>query len=218
MSRPIRVLLADDHTLVRETLAGWLHTAPGLEIVASVASGDEALTRAVAERPDVVLLDIDMPGLQAFEAAELIRQRCPATRVVFLSAFTHDRYIEQALDVGASGYLTKAEPADTVVRAIREVATGGAYFSPEVEARIVFGSDGVKLAQAAQTRSATLTPQQLRILRYLAQGLSKKEIAEVMHLSERTVNRHCDNLMARLDIHDRVGLTRFAIREGLAEP
>lgn len=217
MSARTTVLVVDDQALVRETLALWLRTAPDLEIVGCAAHADEAVSLATEWRPRVVLMDVDMPGRQAFEAARVLRARCPETRILFVSGHTQDRYIEQALAVGAAGYVAKSEPAATLLGAIRTVAASGVYFSPAVRARLVFAPDGVRLAECARTRATMLTERETEVLRYLARGLSKKEIAEVTHLSERTVNRHCANVMAKLDIHDRVALTRFAIREGLVE-
>lgn len=218
MSARIKVVLADDHALLRETLRRWMSDAADFEVVASVGDADAGLEAAIRHDPNLVLLDIDMPGRHSFEVAATIKRRCPNTRVVFLSAFCHDRYIEQALAAGASGYLTKSEPPEKVLAALRRVAGGMACFSPEVEARIVVDSDGVRLNEATVSRSATLTSREIEILRYLARGLSKKEVAQYTNLSERTVNRHCVNLMAKLDIHDRVDLARYAIREGLSEP
>ena len=218
MSGPISIVFADDHALVRETLGTWLADATDLHVAASVSNAEDAVEAAIQHQPGIVMLDVDMPGLECFEAARRIKARCPDTRIMFLSAFFHDRYIEQALAVEASGYITKTEPPESVLRGIRQVASGVAYFSPEVESRIVITSGGVKLASKARSRMSTLTPQQLRILRYLAQGLSKKEIASSLSLSEKTIARHSDNLMAKLDIHDRVELARFAIREGIVEP
>src|SRR5262249_54422370 len=136
-TRPITVLLADDHALVRESLSTWLRGANDMKVTAEVGSADEAVAVAVREKPDVVLMDIDMPGLLAFDAVRTIRSRCPGTRIIVLSGFFHDRYIEEALSAEASGYITKGESADAVVRAVRAVANGGTYFSPEVQARIV---------------------------------------------------------------------------------
>lgn len=217
MKKPITVLLADDHTLVRETLGKWLRSAGDIEVVAEVGSADEAVAEAIRHRPDVLLLDIDMPGLLCFDAARTIRARSPGTRILFLSAFFHDRYIEEALAVEASGYITKGEPPETVVRAIRTASSGGAYFSPEVQARIVIDSRGARLAPEGHTRASTLTPREIEVLRYIARGLPKREIAEIMHLSVKTIDNHSTSLMAKLDIHDRVELARFAIREGLVE-
>lgn len=216
MSAPVQVLLADDHGLIRGMLEDRLQSSGEFAVVAGVADGSQALAQAIRLRPDLVVLDIDMPGLNSFEAARGIRRHCPDARVVFLSAFHHDRYIQEAIEVEASGYITKTEPPSAVLAAIRAISRGSAYFSPEVEARLVIESDGPRLAEGCHTKVSTLTERETEILRYLAQGKSKKEIAQVMNLSERTVNSHAASLMAKLDIHDRVALARYAIREGLA--
>ncbi|MGD8453603.1 MAG: response regulator transcription factor [Phycisphaerae bacterium] len=218
MTSRISILLADDHALVRRTLRASLETYADLTVTADVGSAEEAVAHAQHKGVDVALLDVDMPGLSCFEAARLIRRRCPETRVVFLSAFCNDRYIKQALAVGASGYITKNEPPETLVQAIHDVACGAAYYSPEVRSRIVIDEQGARLEQDQRPRSATLSEREVQVLQYVARGMSKKEIAGVMHLSERTVNCHCASLMGKLDIHDRVALTRYAIREGLVEP
>lgn len=217
MSDGISVLLVDDHALVRDALGSWLRGEEGIRVVGEVGSADEAVAMAVQHHPDIVLMDIDMPGLLAFEAARLIRSRSERSRIVFLSAFTSDRYIEDALKAEAAGYISKNQPPDTVVKAIRQVAAGGVYFSPEVQRRIVIESGGARLAKEGKTRVSTLTQREMEVLRYLARGLSKKEIAATMHLSVKTVDNHSASLMGKLDIHDRVELARFAIREGLAE-
>lgn len=217
MSRPVKLLIADDHALMREMLTGRLNNEPDLQVVATVGNADDAVAEARQHKPDIVLMDIDMPGLVCFEAARTIQRQLPETRVIFVSAFFHDRYVEQALSVGAAGYVTKSEPPESVVKAIRSAATGVSYFSPEVQARIVVDTMGTRLAQQGQSRASTLTPRELEVLRYVARGLSQKEIASTMHVSAKTVHCHCANIMTKLDIHDRVELTRFAIREGLAE-
>ena len=212
MRDPLEILVADDHTLVREALSRWLEGEPGMKVVADVGTADEALAEAQRLKPDIVLLDVDMPGLVCFDAARMIRDQVPAARIVFLSAFFHDRYIEQALAVGASGYVTKSEPPEVLIKAIRAVAAGAAYYSPDVRARIVIDSAGAALAAGPRPKAATLTEREVQVLQYVARGRSKREIAEILHLSERTVNCHCASLMAKLDIHDRVELTRYAIR------
>jgi len=217
VSKKIRVLLADDHALVRGTVALWLQNNRDFDVVGAVQDAERAVEEAVRIHPDIVLLDIDMPGLNAFEAARIIRSRCPHTHLVFLSGHVQDHYIEQALSAGAAGYVTKDEPAETVARAIRTVADGGAYFSPEVQKRIVVDVTGPRLEKDRFSRFSTLSPREVEVLRYLARGMSKKEIASTMTLSVGTINNHSANLMRKLDIHDRVELTRFAIREGLTQ-
>ncbi len=219
MNGPIRIILADDHTLVRQSLARLLNETSNMSVVGDIGTADEAVDSAIRANPDVVVLDIDMPGIAAFDAARTIVARCPSAKIIFLSAFTHDRYIEAALNCGAMGYVCKTEPPEKVVKAIRSVASGQTYFSPEVQSRLVVEGDGVHLAgQEIKSRANQLTNRELEVLRYIARGLSKKEIAKTMHLSVKTVENHAASVMGRLDIHDRVALTRFAIREGLIEP
>jgi len=217
VTRPVSVILADDHTLLRDMLARHIEATAEFTVLAGVGRAEDAVALTFKHKPDIVVLDIDMPGLESFEAARRIKSACPDTRVVFLTAFVHDRYIERALSVSASGYLTKGEPPATLVDALRAVAGGAAYYSPEVADRIVFTAEGMRLAQQPHSRASALSGREVEILRYLARGMSKKQIAQTACLSERTVNRHCANLMGKLDIHDRVELTRFAIREGLAD-
>jgi two-component system response regulator NreC len=213
----ISLLLVDDHALVREMLSERLSAEPDMVVVGTAANADDAIGQAVRLRPDIVVMDVDMPGVLCFEAARVIQERCAGTRILFLSAFFHDRYVEQALAAKAAGYVIKADPPERIVAAIRSVAGGASYFSEEVQERIVVSSEGTRLAARRQSRAATLTPRELEILRYIARGLAQKEVARTMHVSVPTVRTHTANLMKKLGIHDRVELTRFAIREGLAE-
>ena len=149
-----KVLVVDDHALVRGSLCERLDREPAIRVVGSADNADETIDKAQACDPDVVLMDIDMPGLSCFEAARQITSTQPGVRIIFLSAFFHDRYIEQALEVKARGYLTKCEPPDAVVAAIREVANGGAFFSDEVRSRIVVDSRGARLAPQSRSRAS----------------------------------------------------------------
>jgi DNA-binding NarL/FixJ family response regulator len=217
LNSPISVLVADDHAMLQTMLKSRLEAEPDIRVVAVVGRADEAVASSLQFKPQVVLMDIDMPGMSSFDAARLIRRGNPDVRVVFLSAYVQDRQIEQALEAGASGYVAKSQPEESLIAAVRSVAAGEAYFSPEVQARIVVGYKGPHLAHAAVVRTSNLTPRELEILRHLAEGMSKKEIARALQISVNTVNRHASSLMSKLNIHDRVELTRFAIREGLAE-
>lgn len=213
----IRILLVDDHALVRATLATQLSNEPDFEIVGQAEDAEEGMAKAAALSPDVIVMDIDMPGLICFDAVRRIISRQPESRIVFLSAFSHDHYIDQALEVQARGYITKHEPPEVLIKAVREIAAGGAYFSEEVRRRLVVDSGGVHLSKGAKTLADKLTRREVEVLRYVARGLSKKEIARTMSLSTKTIENHSSNLMSKLDIHDRVELARYAIREGLAE-
>ena len=216
MSEPITVVLADDHALVRNMLKKHLDDEHDIHVIAVAANADEVLA-AAGMMPDVVVMDIDMPGTSCFEAARSMQRASPGTRTLFLSAFFNDAYIDQALAVEAAGYLTKTEPPETVSSAIRTAHAGGRHFSDQVTARIVVQEDGLRLRGDAHSRTAMLTDRELEVLRYVARGMSQKEIAQLIHRSEGTVHKHAKNIMAKLAIHDRVELARFAIREGLAE-
>ncbi len=218
MNKPISVLLADDHTLVREMLVERLDSEADIEVVASVSDAGEALQAAIEKQPQVLLLDIDMPGRSPFEVAAEIRKSLPSSRVIFLSAHMNDQYIEQALECEAAGYLTKDEPTARLIDAIRAVARGSTHFSSAVSERIVIDEHGAHLSRDHLTRLKLLTQRELEVLGHLAQGLPKKTIARLMGISVKTVEKHCDHVMEKLDIHDRVQLARFAIREGLSQP
>jgi DNA-binding NarL/FixJ family response regulator len=218
MSDKTRIVLADDHAILREMLAQRLDLEPDFEIVAAVPDADQALAVVRAQPVDLLVLDIDMPGLSPFSAARQVREEHPSIRVVFLSAYLRDGYLAQVLAVEAAGYLVKEDAPDAIVDGLRRAARGRIAFSPAVRARLVAHQGGVALAGAPTGRLALLTPRELEVLRYLASGLSRKELARTMEISAKTVEQHCDHLMQKLGIHDRVELARFAIREGLVEP
>ena len=218
MSSRVRIVLADDHAILRDMLAEHLAREPDLEVIAVTGSAEAALAVALAECPDLVVLDIDMPGLSPFSAARRIRDELPATLVVFLSAYLRDNYLAQALEANAAGYLVKDETPEAIVQGLRQAGRGRTAFSAAVRARMSVGRGRVALSETRGARLALLTPRELEALRYLASGASRKEIARTMEISRKTVEQHCEHLMHKLDIHDRVELARFAIREGLLEP
>lgn len=217
MSDPIRLLLVDDHAMVREMLRMRLDSELDMKVVGSADNGDDAVALAAKLRPDIVLMDIDMPGQLCFSAATQIKTHSPQTRILYLSAFSNDRYIEDALASHASGYLTKDEKPEVLIDAVRRAASGMAYFSPKVQARLVVDGSRMRLTSGSKTRATLLTQRELETIRYIARGLAKKEIANLMRVTVKTVEMHTQNAMDKLDIHDRVELARFAIREGLAE-
>ena len=216
MSKTASVLIADDHALVRDMLRLRL-LREGMEVVGAVGTAEEAERLGSSLRPVVALLDIDMPGRSMFEVARAIQTASPETRIVFLSGFVHDAYIEEALGVEASGYLTKSESPDVIVAGIRKAAGGATCFSPEVLDRIVIDEHGARLG-GGHTRFDTLTDRERELLAYVARGLQQKQIARQAGISIKTVQTHITHLMDKLSIHDRVELARFAIREGLIEP
>ncbi|MCA8961083.1 MAG: response regulator transcription factor [Planctomycetes bacterium] len=217
MTRDVRVFLVDDHALVRESVCRFLEAEPGLEVVGTASDAKEAVQVLGSRDADVVLMDIDMPGLDCFDAADRIRRQHPGIALIFLSAYIHDHYIERALSAGGSGYLTKSESPPQVLQAIRDVARGEMYFSSDVRERLVEEGGRYRVANSLKTRGFKLSPREVEVLRYIARGLSKKDIAALMSLSVKTIEGHTHNIMRKLDLHNRVELTRFAIREGLAE-
>ncbi len=216
MTGAARILLVDDHMLIREMLAERL-TTEGFEVL---ETGDTtaAVELAVDLQPDVAVLDIDMPGRSTFEVARVLHAESPDTRVVFLSAYVRDAYIEQALAVQASGFLCKCEPLEEILAAIGAVAGGATRYSRKVMHRIVIDGSRVRLAEEPVTRSSLLTERERDVLLQVARGLSQRQVAHVLGISIKTVQHHLVGVMDKLEIHDRVELTRFAIREGIVEP
>lgn len=215
--KKIKVLIVDDHAALREPLALALSAEPDIE-AATAPEAERAVALAAADPFDVVLMDIDMPGLDCFAAARRIAEARPAAKIIFLSAFAHDSYIESALAAGAKGFLSKSEAPAAIGEAIRSVAGGGASFSEAIMKRLVIGPGSIQLAADGATRASTLTTREREILGYLAKGLSKKEIAGSLGLSVKTIDAHAVSIMGKLGIHDRVELARYAIREKLVEP
>lgn len=205
---PVRVLLVDDHTLMLDTLHRALAVDERIEIVGQLREAESAIAAATEKRPDVVLMDIDMPGLDTFEASRRLCALEPAPKVLILSAHTTDRHIDRAMRAGARGFLSKSESLERVRAAIRQVAAGRAAFSDEVLARVADPSE-------SRPPIARLTERELEVLRGVVDGLARKEIAERLGISVKTVDRHVENTMRKLEIHDRLALARFAIREGL---
>jgi DNA-binding NarL/FixJ family response regulator len=216
--RPTRIVLIDDHALVRVTLRDFIRATPGMEVVAVAGSGDDALGLVAEHHPDVVVLDIQMPGRTCFDVAAAIAQTAPQTRVVLLSGHTSDHYIQKALDAKVAGYVTKEDPPETVVEAVRAAAAGGTFFSPAVRERLRSGADGVGLRRDRSRPLDSLSAREMEVLVQLARGLSLKEVAGSLHLSPKTIDNHAQRLMAKLDIHSRADLVRFAIREQLVQP
>lgn len=206
----LRILMADDHELIRHALASLLSAVPDFEIVASVADGERALEQILALRPDVAVLDLHMPGLTGIEVARRLRDAGVPTAVVILSLHGQPAYVRAALDAGASGYVLKEAAPHDLVNAVRATAAGEAYVCPKV-ARVL-----TELLRSTQSsESPSLTPAQLDVLRLLAQGLASKEIAAKLHVAIRTVDSHRAALMERLGIHHIPGLVKYALRNHL---
>jgi DNA-binding NarL/FixJ family response regulator len=213
----VRVLLADDHVLVRAGIRALLEALPGLQIVGEFSDGRAALDALLKDRPDVAFLDIAMPGLNGIEVAERAARESPSTRVVMLSMHNTSSHVVRALRAGAAGYLLKDAAADELPVLLRAVTNGETYLSPAIAKHVVDGflQRNSTEPEAADNPVEILTPRQREILQLVAEGRSTKEVASLLSLSIKTVEAHRSQIMDRLDIHDLPGLVRFAIRTGL---
>jgi DNA-binding NarL/FixJ family response regulator len=212
----IRVLLADDHALVRAGLAALVRDLPGIEVVAEAGDGREALALIARHRPNVVLMDVAMPGLNGLEAAARIAREFPGVHVIVLSAYGDEEYVLAALRAGATGYLLKGASPQELELAITAAARGEAYLTPATSRHVV--EDYRRRAAGDAGAPAALTPRQREILQLVAEGKSSKEIAVLLDLSVKAVESHRGQIMERLGVHDLTGLVRFAIRIGLVSP
>lgn len=208
----IRVLQIDDHTLFRQGIRTLLAAESDIEVAGEAPNAADGVASARELRPDVVLMDIGMPGMSSFEATRQIRKERPETRVLFLSMYDDEDYLAECVEIGASGYVLKDSPADQLTTAIREAHRGGSYLSPRLLTKLV---DGFRSGHGApmQPRFGTLTKREREILKMLAEGKSVKEIASEFDLSVKTVEAHKFNLMRKLDIHNKAQLVQYAIQK-----
>ena len=209
----IRILLTDDHTLFRQGIRTLLSVESDLEIVGEAANGTEAVEKVTELRPDLVLMDIGMPGLSSFEATRQIKKVRPDAKVLFLTMYDDEDYLVQCMEVGASGYVLKDSPAQQLLAAIRDVNRGGSYLSPRMLSQLVDDFRSRIKTAHRQPRFATLTTREKEILKFLAEGESVKEIASGLNLSVKTVEAHKFNLMRKLDIHNKAHLVQYAIQK-----
>jgi len=213
----MRILLADDHTLVRAGLRALLESIDEVTAISEAGDGRRALELVAAERPDVALLDISMPGLNGLEVAARVARDSPRTRLVILSMHSSPSHVAQALRSGAVGYLLKDSAAEELGLALRAVMSGETYLSPAISRQVVDGFLG-RIARPETDEppvDAQLTPRQREILQLVAESRSSKEVAALLSLSVKTVEAHRSQIMERLGIHDLAGLVRYAIRVGL---
>jgi DNA-binding NarL/FixJ family response regulator len=212
----IRVLLADDHQIVRQGLRALLENDPEVKVVGEAADGRQAVEQAISLEPDVVVLDVVMPRLNGLEALRQIRQHCPRTRVLVLSSYNDDEFLRRSVTGRASGYLLKEAAAAELLQAIRQVFKGEPTFSPKITSRLrhlyqeVLGKD--------QSRKETrLTSRETETLQLIAEGYANKQIAGELGISIKTVEKHRQQIMHKLNIHEVAGLTRYAIERHMVE-
>jgi DNA-binding NarL/FixJ family response regulator len=213
-STTVRIVLADDHALVREGLRHLLDAEPGFEVVAEAATGADALALALAHRPDVVLLDITMPGETGLKAAARLREAMPSIRILMLSMHDNAEYVREGMRIGTHGYILKDSAGEELRAAIRAVHAGGTFFSPTVVRRLTAAPEP-PAPPPATVQLAVLTPRERDVLQGIVDGHTNKAIAAQLGISRRTVEAHRESLMRKLEIHNVAGLTRFALEAGM---
>lgn len=218
MSKCIRVLLAEDHAIVREGLRALLQLGDEFEVVGEASTGREAVEMAVRLLPDVVVMDIAMPLLNGFEATRQILSSSPNAKILVLSAHSDDEYVAHMAAVGASGFLVKQNSGDALIHAIKEIAAGRPYFSPSIKKRLRDADrKSRELGLPRHKPHRPLTPREAEVLQLVAEGSANKQVAAELSISIKTVEKHRQQLMDKLDIHDTAGLTRYAIATGVIE-
>jgi DNA-binding NarL/FixJ family response regulator len=210
----LHILLADDHGIVRSGLRMLLERQPGMSVVAEAGDGVEAIERVLSERPDIAILDVSMPRMTGLQAAREIKAQAPDTSVLLLSMHDDDRYFFEAMRAGASGYILKRAADTELVDAVRAVAQGQPFISPGKEDSLIrewHEGDGSEPKDP-------LTPRELDVVKLIAEAYTNRQIAEILQVSEKTVESHRGNVLSKLGMRDRVELVRYAIRRGLIEP
>lgn len=213
--KPIRILIVDDHTLVRAGIRSLVEKLPEVQVVAEARDGRDALRLVKTQRPDVVLMDIAMPGLNGLEATKQMAKEFPHSHVLILSMHASEEYVWQALRAGAAGYLLKGAELAELALAIKAVSVGETYLSPPISKHVI--RDYLERTGGEATLPERLTPRQREILQLIAEGVTTKEIAETLRISVKTAETHRAQLMERLGIHDIAGLVRYAIKIGLVQ-
>jgi DNA-binding NarL/FixJ family response regulator len=208
-----RVLIADDHGIVRSGLRMLLERQEGIEVIAEASDGEEARDLAISERPDLAILDVKMPKLTGLEATREIREQAPEVAILILSMHEEERYLFEALKAGASGYVLKRAADSDLMDAIRAVERGEPFLTPDAQQALI--KDVLGREDSSQ---AELTPREEEVVKLVAEAHTNREIAELLTLSEKTVENHRSNAMRKLGMRDRVELVRYAIRRGLIEP
>jgi DNA-binding NarL/FixJ family response regulator len=217
-TKKITVMLAEDHAVVRQGLRTLLEKEGLFEVVGQAQTGREAVDLALSLSPDVILMDIAMPVLNGLEATRQILAANPAGKVLMLSAHSDDEYVERTMTVGAMGFLEKQTSADILAKAIREVAAGKCFFSPAIAKRFADGKDRARDRDGlSKPNAARLTSREVEVLQLVAEGQANKQVAAMLGISIKTVEKHRQHVMDKLNIHETAGLTRYAISQGIIE-
>jgi DNA-binding NarL/FixJ family response regulator len=211
-----RILIADDHAIVREGLKKVLNAKPDLEVVAEAKDGAEAVEAALKEDVHLAILDVAMPRMTGIQAAGELHKRKPELKTLMLSMYDSEQFLFEALNAGASGYVLKSGADDDIVDAVRAAMRGDSYLYPSAVATLV--GDYVERGGRGEEQFDVLTPRELEVLKLIAEADTSKEIADKLFISIKTVDRHRQNILAKLGMRDRVELTRYAMKRGLIQP
>jgi DNA-binding NarL/FixJ family response regulator len=209
----LHILVADDHGIVRAGLKMLIERQDGMRVVAEADDGVAAVEAAIRARPDIAILDVSMPRMTGLQAAREIRAHCPETRVLLLSMHDDERYVFDALKAGASGYVLKRQADADLIEAVRAVAAGGRFMSATADA----GAIEELIERGEDQPHDPLTPRELDVVKLIAEAYTNRQIAEILKVSEKTVESHRANVLGKLGMRDRVELVRYAIRRGLVE-
>jgi len=215
--KKISIVLVDDHVVVRQGLKALLNAEPDLEVVGEAENGQQAVTLVREKTPDVVVMDVAMPQMNGHTATRQILKANPSSRILVLSTYTSDECVTELLHVGAKGYLMKQTASNELCQAIRQVRLGNQYLSPLLARRLNSQRNGAFLNGISDS-ARDLTGREVEVLKLIAEGLSNREIAEVLEISIKTVEKHRQGTMNKLDIHEVAGLTRYALSKGLVQP
>ena len=215
--KKIGVLLVDDHTVVRQGLRALLLSEPDIEVIGEAENGRQAVVLARKTPPDVVVMDVAMPLLNGLEATRQILKLLPTAKVLVLTSYGDDECVEQLMQAGAAGYLIKQTAANDLIKAIREVERGNAFFSPSIAKRLRDRCRQALVNGQPVRKASELTTREAEVLQLIAEGFSNKQIAGELCISIKTVEKHRQQVMNKLNIHDVAGLTRFAISRGMVE-
>lgn len=215
----ITCIVADDHALFRDGLKRLLESDLELEVIGEAGSAVEAIEKVRTHDPDVLIMDISMPGMSSFEAARLVQKNCPSTRVIFLTMHDDQEYLLQALEVGAAGYVLKDVPAAKLISAVREVHAGRRHLSPRLLERLAVEFRSRRRGPSAQKflGISALTPREREVVKMIAEGNSVRKIASLLGLSMKTVEAHKFNLMRKLGVHNKAQLVTYAIQRKIVK-
>lgn len=216
-SGAITIVLAEDHLIVREGLRSLLELRSDFQVIGEAETGKEVVELAQALQPDIVVMDVAMPILNGIEATRQIRLLAPKCKILILSAHSDDEYVEQLLEMGANGYLVKQNSGQVLVQAIREVMSGKSFFSSSIASRIRQQAEQARMRGEKESKRRPLTLRETEVLQMVAEGMANKQIASELSISIKTVEKHRQQLMDKLNIHQTAGLTRYAIDSGIIE-